>query len=452
MMATELLSIKAEVTHKDTYSERIHEFEVPEHAGTLYLTFDIEPKRVGPYGQAIGVFLHDPTGFRGSPGRTAPPARLGAWGATPGLVPGSLPAGVWKAEVNLNYVLEGPPCTYQLRVWLEDAAPSSALSASRPLPTAVPDTGPGWYGGDLHMHTDHSDGRWSVAELWQAIQRRSLDFFVLTDHNTLTGQAEVAALDTGRVLPIPGMEVTMRQGHMLAIGTDTLIDWWVGRAGRTITDVVHDIHVAGAVAIIAHPGADGSPICHGCRWEMADIDPDQVDAVEVWNSPWQLDEDNENSMVFYDAWLARGYRVPLSGGSDEHGGRPTFPLGVPTTYIYARELSREAILEGIRAGHMVVSSGPTLRVTAQAGSTGAIPGDTLPTAGPFRLEASVADLDVPARLILRGNGVVLAEQQLEAGGTCLYTSDQPHPGWYRAELRTLDGAAMLAIACPIFLA
>jgi hypothetical protein len=237
----------------------------------------------------------------------------------------------------------------------------------------------------------------------------------------------------------------------LAIGTDTLIDWWVGRADRTIADVLHDIHAAGAAAIIAHPGADGSPICHGCRWEMANVDPRQVDAVEVWNSPWQLDEDNDNSMIFYDAWLARGSRVPLSGGSDEHGGQPTFALGVPTTYVYARELSREAILEGIRAGHMVVSSGPTLRLTAQAGGAAAIPGDTVPAAGPFRLEASVADLHVPARLILHGNGAVLAAQQVEGSGTCLYTSNQPDPGWYRAELRNLEGTAMLAIASPIFL-
>jgi hypothetical protein len=451
MMATELLSIRAEVTHKDTYSERIHEFEVPEHAGTLCMTFEIDPKRVGPYGQSIGVFLHDPTAFRGYPGRTDPPARLGAWGATPGLVPGPLPSGTWKAEVNLNYVLEGPPCTYDLRVWLEDDAPRTALPRSRSLPTAIPDTGPGWYGGDLHMHSYHSDGQWSVADLWQAIRQRSLDFFVLTDHNSLTGQAEVAALDTGRVLPIPGIEVTMRKGHMLAVGTDRLIDWWVGRAGRTIADVLHDIHDAGAVAIIAHPGADGSPICHGCRWEMANVDPREVDAVEVWNSPWQLDEDNDNSMIFYDAWLMHGYRVPLSGGSDEHGGRPTFALGVPTTYVYARELSRRAILDGIRAGHVVVSSGPTLRVTAQAGGATAMPGDTLPAAGPFRLEASVANLDVPARLTLRGNGVVLVEQQLEGSGTGLYTSNQPEPGWYRAELRNLEGTSMLAIASPIFL-
>jgi len=450
-MTTELLSITAEVTHKDTYSERMHEFQVPERAGTLCLTFEIEPRRVGPYGQAIGVLLHDPAGWRGTPGRSAPPARVGAWGASPGLIPGPVRAGTWKAEVNLNYVLEGPPCTYNLRIWLEDDTSQAVAPAPLPLPAAIPDTGPGWYGGDLHMHSYHSDGRWSIEELWQAIRRRSLDFFVLTDHNSLTGQAEVAALDTGRVLPIPGIEVTMRKGHMLAVGVDTLIDLWVGREGRTIADVIRDVHEAGGVAIVAHPRADASPICHGCRWEMANVDPRQVDVVEVWNSPWLLDEDNENSMIFYDAWLARNYRVPLSGGSDEHGGAANFPAGVPTTWVYARELSRQAILDGIRAGHMVVSSGATMRVTARAGEEAAMSGDTLEAAAPFTLEASVTDLDTPARLTLRGNGAVLEEQVLEGNGTCEYTSNRAAPGWYRAELRSLDGTAMLAIASPIFL-
>lgn len=451
-MATELLSISAEVTHKDTYSERVHEFQVPEHAGTLCLTFEVEPRRVGPYGQAIGVLLHDPASYRGAPGRSDPPARIGAWGATPGLVPGPLQPGTWKAEVNMNYVLEGPACTYTLRIWLEDDATQEVLPSPRPLPAAIPGTGPGWYAGDLHMHSHHSDGRWSIAELWHALQQRSLDFFVLTDHNALTGQAEVAALDTGRVLPIPGIEVTMRKGHMLAIGVDSLISWWVGRDNRTIADVIRDIHAAGGVAIIAHPGADASPICHGCRWEMANVDPRDVDAVEVWNSAWQLDEDNDNSMIFYDAWLARGYRVPISGGSDEHGDQPTFPTGVPTTYVYAQELSRQAILDGLRAGHTVVSSGSTtMRVAVSAGGVAAMPGDTLQAAGPFSFEAVVTDLTTPARLTLLGNGAVLAEQVLDGSGTCVYTSNQPQPGWYRAELRNLDGTSMLAIASPIFL-
>jgi hypothetical protein len=124
---------------------------------------------------------------------------------------------------------------------------------------------------------------------------------------------------------------------------------------------------------------------------------------------------------------------------------------VPTTFVYARELSRQAILDGIRAGHMVVTSGPTLRLTAQAGGATAIPGDTLPAAGPFNLYATVSGLSEPARLILRGNGAVLSEQTLEGDGGSSYENERPDPGWYRAELRNQAGTAMLAIASPIWL-
>jgi hypothetical protein len=99
---------------------------------------------------------------------------------------------------------------------------------------------------------------------------------------------------------------------------------------------------------------------------------------------------------------------------------------------------------------MVVSSGPALRLTAQAGEATAIPGDTLPATGPFSLGATVANLSEPARLVLRGNGAILAEQVVEGEGRCRYTREQVVPGWYRAELRALQGGAMLALASPLF--
>lgn len=445
-----LLSVEETVTHADTYSERFYPFTVPEGATALRLAFEVDPQRVGPHGQAIGALLHGPAGFRGTPGRVEMPARIGPDGASPGLIPGPLEPGTWRIEVSRNYVLEGPPCTYRLRVWLEDQPDAAPLPPPRALPTAIPGTGPGWYRGDLHMHTHHSDGWWSVADLWRAVRERGLDFFMLTDHNTLSGQAEVAALATGNVLPIPGIEVTMRHGHLLALGVETPIDWRVGRDGRAIREVLRDVHAAGGVAIIAHPGADGSPICHGCRWELLDVDPRHVDALEVWNSKWQTDEDNERSLQFYDDWLARGFRVPISGGSDEHGERPSFGPGVPTTHVYARELSRDAILAGIRAGHVVVSSGPVLRVSGQVGAVTGLPGDMLPAAGPFSLEATVSGVAVPAHLTLLGNGTILAEATIAGQGACRYAAGRAALGWYRADLRTLDGREMLAIASPLF--
>lgn len=449
-----LLLVHETVGHGDSRTYRSYPFEVPRGTTALNLTFGVEPREVGPYAQAIDVALYGPSGLRGIPGRTSWPARLTAGGATPGLIPGPIEPGPWTVEVSLGYVLDGPPCSYQARVWAETTPVGAPLEVAT-LPTAIANTRPGWYAGDLHMHTHHSDGWWSVADLWQAVQRRGLDFFVLTDHNILSGLAEVAALETGRVLPLPGLEVTTMHGHLLAIGKQTLIDWRLDRGERSIAGITRDVHAAGALAIIAHPRVEGSPYCHGCRWDLSDVDPAAINAVEVWNGPWrsgQDGDDNERGLRFWEDWLNRGYRLPLSGGSDAHGEEPDFTPGVPTTYVYARELSRDAILEGLRAGRVVLSSGPLLHLHARAGEATGGPGDTLPARGPHALDATVSALTAPARLRLIGNGDILFEQVLSADGTCSCVIERPEVGWYRADLRDAASGAMLALTSTLYLA
>jgi len=449
----EVLEIDAVAAHADSRTYRTYPFEVPLGTTALALTFDVDPKQVGLYSQAMDLALYSPSGFRGAPGRGVRPARIAIDGATPGFLPGRIEPGTWVAQVCLVYVLDGPPCSYRLRIWTEDKASREEVVPSTSLPQAVPHTGPGWYAGDLHMHTHHSDGQWSVEELWHAVQQRKLDFFVLTDHNNLSGLAALSALDTRTILPIPGIEVTTMYGHLVGVGVETLIDWRINYRDRTIADIVRDVHAVGGVAIVAHPGAEPSPACHGCRWDFSDTDPRTIDAVEVWNGPWSGGnvEDNERGLAFWKEWGTQGHCVSLSGGSDEHGDESTFPPGVPTTYVYAHELSRAAILEGIRAGRIVVSSGPVLRFVGRAGAVSGGPGTTLPSQGPFVLEATVSGLDVPARLCLLGNGSILTEKVLHGAGACTFECGRPVGGWYHAELRDLDGSAMMAIASPLFI-
>src|SRR5208283_1018139 len=117
-----------------------------------------------------------------------------------------------------------------------------------------------------------------------------------------------------------GVEVSTPAGHLLAIGVDTWIDWRVGKDARGVHDVVRDIHAAGGLAVIAHPEDIGSPQCHGCRWDLPDVDPAQVDAVEIWNDDWNVTEQkNEHGLRFWRDWQERGHHVPFTGGSDAHG-------------------------------------------------------------------------------------------------------------------------------------
>lgn len=78
---------------------------------------------------------------------------------------------------------------------------------------------------DLHLHTRHSDGTYTPAELVRAAQRVGLSTLAVTDHDTMDGWAEVGmeAQRCGLGF-VPGAEVTTeldgRELHILAYLVD----------------------------------------------------------------------------------------------------------------------------------------------------------------------------------------------------------------------------------------
>src|SRR5438876_580690 len=72
----------------------------------------------------------------------------------------------------------------------------------------------------LHLHTTHSDGTYTPAELVDLARRSGLAAVALTDHDTLGGVAvaQAAAIGTG-VEIVPGVEITAeyreRELHLL---------------------------------------------------------------------------------------------------------------------------------------------------------------------------------------------------------------------------------------------
>ena len=153
---------------------------------------------------------------------------------------------------------------------------------------------------DMHIHSNFSnDGRSTVEEIIAAAVEKGLGCISITDHNSFEAYALIK--DNGKVIVIPGIEVSSKEGHILAYGIDRDIP-----RGMTVKETIDAIHEAGGVAFAAHP----------YRWwsglgEKNTLDYD-FDGIEARNGR-STASGNRRS----EALAARAGK-PVSAGSDAH--------------------------------------------------------------------------------------------------------------------------------------
>ena len=168
---------------------------------------------------------------------------------------------------------------------------------------------------DLHLHTSHSDGWPSPAEVVDHVTLETdLDVIAVTDHDTIEGAlraAEHSARIEG-VAVIVGEEVSSLQGHILGLFLERRV-----RPGLTAAATIDEIHRQGGLAIAAHPFWRTERIAerfrgsiHGVGWLAAELD---FDAIEVENSTPGLGLANVLARR-----LADGSGCACTGGSDAH--------------------------------------------------------------------------------------------------------------------------------------
>ncbi|MET7287896.1 CehA/McbA family metallohydrolase [Streptomyces sp. NPDC005573] len=425
-------------------------------------TYDRPPVPAGTPGNALDIGLFDERGtepggpgFRGWSGGARTEFFVRADEATPGYLPGPLRPGTWHIVLG-PYTVAPQGLSYELTVTLTPGAPGETPRPVHPPARAV-GRGRDWYRGDCHLHSWHSDGRRTPARIAELARRAGLDFVNSSDHNTTASHAHWADAAGDDLLVLLGEEVTTRNGHVLAVGTDpgTFIDWRYrardGHWGR----FAREIRRAGGLAVPAHPYADGI----GCGWRHGLA---EADAVEVWNGPWTPDD--EVALAAWDALLSDGGRtswLPAMGSSDAHRAPDT--VGLPQTVVLAEDLTRAAVLEGLRAGRSYVAESRHVRLaltaTAADGRRAGI-GERLTAADDsgvtVRLEAS----GVPrcsVRLVT-DQGVVATAGPLPVSGrgTLEWHTTPARTAYVRAELRheTALGpvpGVMAAFTNPVFL-
>jgi hypothetical protein len=414
---------------------------------------DSDPHLVGGNTLDIGIFdargRHFPGGgFRGWTGSARREFFITPTDATPGYLPGPLLPGTWFICLGL-YKSAPEGCRYRVEVRLTSDSSDSPSAAFPPLldlrahKSSLVKRPDGWYRGELHCHSYHSDGDSSPADLVTAAQELGLDFLAITDHNNNSHLAALAGLNTPNLTLIPGFEVTTYKGHWNVWEANEWIDFrnptpekmeeWIDYA------VQH-----GYLTSCNHPRPYGPP------WEYEDVTGYQC--VEVWNGPWQLF--NHEALAFWEKRLRAGQRLVAVGGSDAHHLRTPHiaRLGTPTTWIYCPgEPTAAGLLAGLRAGHVFITDAPDGPQVYLSSGDGLM-GDTLEG-------TSSSELSVQVRVV-NGKGLAL---ELHGAGGCLQRLISENPDqtfeirvsplstpYIRAQLVEQDTTIMRALSNPLY--
>ncbi|WP_244501093.1 CehA/McbA family metallohydrolase [Streptomyces sp. TP-A0874] len=328
--------------------------EVPEGTAALSVTLE--------YPRAAGVLdlgVLGPEGeFRGWSGGARDRFTLTRDWATPGYLPGPLTAGTWHVLLRLHRV---PPAglRYELTSTASGSAPGPpAAPRPEPLPRgdrrALPEVdGARWFAGDLHAHTEHSDGELTVEELARLAAGEGLDFLAVTDHNTTSHHPLLAAAGARQgITLLPGQEVTTDLGHANVYGDTGWIDF------RTdADDWLEQAEGGGGFLSVNHP------LAGDCAWQREFAGP-RPRHVELWHHSW-TDRRHGAPLAWSRAW--RPDVIPL-GGSDFHRPAQGRPPGAPTTWVLAESSDRADLLRALAAGRTAVSAGPRAPLLLRCGA------------------------------------------------------------------------------------
>ena len=396
----------------------------------------------------IGIF--GPDGFRGWSGGARDHFRLSRTWATPGYLAGPITPGRWRIALGPYQVVSR--IDYRVTVTLLHG-PAGAAFEPAPAPTSVPGTGTGWYRGDLHVHTTHSDGSQDQRQVLRYAAAAGLDFIGTAEHNTSSATATWGRHVPEGFLVVPGEEVTTRAGHWLATGVPngTWIDWRYRPEDGRLAGFTEKVRELGGLAIAAHPEI---PV-DSMRW---DFDPDfaEMDAIEVWNGPW--DSFDAAAVARWHALLSRGIVKTAVGNSDTH--RESQTVGLPQTVVHADELSVEALVRAYRAGRCWIAESSAIDLVSFSATlddvSGGI-GDRVPADPGSTVAVHLEATGVPgcwARLIGPGATVLGTVAADESGRVVL---DRDVPGgtaFVRAEVRrgvSYAAGRTVALTNPIFL-
>lgn len=300
-------------------------FEVPDGVEALTVQYRY------PYGKknaknCIDLGLEDAQGvFLGWSGSARQSVTVGEYTATPGYRMQPVKPGTWHILAGAYHVAEnGVPVEYTV--------------------TFTPKK-PRWLFGDLHVHSDASDGQHDIPTLCRMAKKKGLDFLAVTNHNNYAENLHLPKVP-GLTL-IPGVEWTHYKGHINFFGAAVPFAGFIANDEAGMHRILDTARAAGAVISVNHPRCSLCP----CLWQ----DDRFFDMMEIWNGPMR--SDNKNAIGWWLRLLAQGRHIAAVGGSDFHRDRHPVRMANPVTAVYSTGRSAGDILAAAQSGYSYITCG-----------------------------------------------------------------------------------------------
>ncbi|MDE0623150.1 MAG: DUF3604 domain-containing protein [Bryobacterales bacterium] len=331
------------------------------------------------------------------------------------------------------------------------------------------------YYGELHEHSDISIcnrcGDQSLDENYQC--RRDinrLDFVAMTDHGynivpylwNYSAKMVRANHDVGRLVTFLGEEWTSSfedydeqrpwgyYGHRNLIFADPYFPkWWTAYNGDSPADLWSELRAMKADFVqIPHQLADTGNV--PVDWDYADEEAQPVAEIFQHRGSYEyagaprhaIRATGQPGSYIQDAW-GQGLKIGVIASPD-HGG------GLGKAAVWAREKTRAAILEGIRARRTFGTTAARIQIDFRV--NGRLMGEVVQSSGPVMITADVrSPQPIQSIEICRSNEFVYSTSPSESVAAIEFADQQPieGPSFYYLRVTLEDGE--IAWTSPVWL-
>jgi len=251
-------------------------------------------------------------------------------------------------------------------------------SFQTPSPSDIPDDGYKDYAGVIHVHTTYShDAHGTFEDVVRVANAQRLSYVITTEHNNLRASQEGRQGWHGATLILIGVELSLPDGHYVALDVTEDID----RRNKTTQQVIDEVNAQGGFGFIAHPYFKKAPwknwsVLGFTGIEAYNVSHDTLDENRLRLVLWTLTAPAEplyfslldrpyDPLTKWDELIRRHGRVVGIGSTDAHEFHlmglkfapyeDMFQLVQTHVLVPAATLTPEGVYGALRRGHAYLS-------------------------------------------------------------------------------------------------